>query len=110
MDASTKSSKETGSCSVCWEIFKIQKRDGTLHKHGHADLKINAVQDRTCKPPAISYSAVHEATKADVGNISSTAARWTPSNNGNLQTRSIVTLSLPSTSSKANLQPDDLSL
>ena len=109
MDSSTKSSKETGSCSVCWGIFKIQKRDRTLHKHGHGGS-----EDKCCpgsyKPPATSSAAVHGATKADVRSISSTAARSKPSNTGNVQMRNIVTSSLPSTSSKANSQPDDLCL
>ena len=35
MNQSGKASKNTGTCSVCWRDFKLQKKDGTLHKHGH---------------------------------------------------------------------------
>ena len=94
---------------VCWGIFKIQKMDGTIHKHGHGGSE-DKCYPGSYKPPATSSSAVYWATKADVRSISSTAARSTPFNTGNLQTRNIVTSSFPSTSSKANSQPDDLSL
>ena len=35
MIAATKSSKETGSRSVYWSTFKVQKKDGPLHQRGH---------------------------------------------------------------------------
>lgn len=31
----TQPKHETGTCPVCWGEFRIQKRDGTLYKHGH---------------------------------------------------------------------------
>ena len=35
MNQSGKATKDTSTCSVCWRDFKLQKKDGTLHKHGH---------------------------------------------------------------------------
>ena len=35
MNQSIKTLKDTGTCPVCWLIFKLQKKDGILHKHGH---------------------------------------------------------------------------
>ena len=35
MNQSIKTLKDTGTCPVCWLSFKLQKKDGILHKHGH---------------------------------------------------------------------------
>ena len=35
MKKTVKHTKYTGIRSVCWREFKVQKKDGTLHKHGH---------------------------------------------------------------------------
>ena len=35
MNQSGKATKDTGTCFFCWRNFKLQKKDGTLHKHGH---------------------------------------------------------------------------
>ena len=35
MNKSIKGTKDAGTCSVCWAEYKVQKKDGTLHKHGH---------------------------------------------------------------------------
>ena len=35
MKKAAKPAKDTGTCPICWEDFQVQKKDGTLHKHGH---------------------------------------------------------------------------
>ena len=35
MNNLTKENKSVGICSICRGEFKLQKKDGTLHKHGH---------------------------------------------------------------------------
>ena len=37
MNQSQKCPKDSETCSVCWSVFKLQRRIGTLHKHGHRD-------------------------------------------------------------------------
>ena len=56
-----KPAKDTGSCPICWGDYKIQKKDGTLHKHGHGGLNGGPCQGSYKMPsstkPAASTSA-----------------------------------------------------
>ena len=39
MESTVKRPRKTGQSAVCWGSFKIQKKIGTLHKHGHGGAK-----------------------------------------------------------------------
>ena len=51
MDSTVNPPKETGQCAVCWGSFKIQMKNGTVHKHGHGDANGSHCSG-SYKPPA----------------------------------------------------------
>ena len=61
MKKTLKPAKDTGTCPICWGDDKIQKKDGTLHKHGHDGLNGGPCQGSHKMPsstkPAASTSA-----------------------------------------------------
>ena len=63
MNKSTKGTKDAGTCSVCWGKYKVQKKDGKLHKHGN-----RGSNGRPCpgsyKPPNSTIS--NKTRKSDI--------------------------------------------
>ena len=77
MDSTVKPPKETGKCAVCWDSFKIQKKDGTLHKHGRGGAKGACCPGSYRPPAAISQQpnayATQTSNPADRNNVPTTS-------------------------------------
>ena len=82
MDSTVKSPKKAGQCTICWGSFKIHKKDGTLHKHGHGGAKGSCCPG-SYKPPtgnseqpnASSTQTLNPADRNSVPTTSTAAAQ-----------------------------------
>ena len=75
MDSSTKVPKDVGQCSACWGSFKIQKKDGALHKHGHDGAK------DSCSPGSYKVP-VDKLNRSRRSNAPSTSSSYRDDGNG----------------------------
>ena len=66
MKKAEKLAKDTGTCPICWGDFKVQKKDGTLDKHGHGSSNGEACEGSYRLPSSIRAAApVNESSSQE---------------------------------------------